>query len=37
MKKLLRIKNATNENTTENKEEDKKSNDDVVDAEYEEK
>lgn len=29
--------NATNENTTENKEEDKKSNDDVVDAEYEEK
>ena len=29
--------NATNENTTENKEKDKKSNDDVVDAEYEEK
>ena len=29
--------NATNENTTETKEEDKKSNDDVVDAEYEEK
>ena len=29
--------NAANENTTETKEEDKKSNDDVVDAEYEEK
>ena len=29
--------NATNENTTENTKEDKKSNDDVVDAEYEEK
>ena len=28
---------ATNENTTLNKEEEKKSNDDVVDAEYEEK
>ena len=31
------LKLLTNENTTENKEEDKKSNDDVVDAEYEEK